>query len=343
LRNVNAHCARFAGQSRNIERINVRNVQAARPGPTCRGDMSVIDSEIASQPDVWARALDLTEQARPLFGRRGERVLALGCGTSAFVAQTFAALREAAGAGETDAAYASEAPVGRAYDRVIAFSRSGTTTEIVDALGAVRPRTTRIAVTGAPGTPVGAMVDGELLLDFASDAAVVQTRFPTTTLALVRAVYGPDLDGLADAAARALAAPLPVDPEQLAHIVFLGRGWTLGLAHEAALKLREAAHVTAESYPALDYRHGPIALAGPDSLVWAIGDVPPDLLADVAATGAHVFAPGGEPLAQIVLAQRLAVATARARGLDPDHPTHLTRSVILPPAEPDSVLQGSSR
>jgi glutamine---fructose-6-phosphate transaminase (isomerizing) len=325
--------------------------------------MSLIDTEIASQPDVWARAMGLTEQARPLFGPRGERVLALGCGTSAFVAQSFAALREAAGVGETDAAYASEAPTGRGYDRVIAFSRSGTTTEIVDALAAVRPRTTRVAVTGAAGTPVGALVDGELVLDFASDAAVVQTRFPTTTLALARAVFGApgpagdpaagdpaggdpaggDPAGLPAAAAHALAAPLPVDPERLAHVVFLGRGWTLGLAHEAALKLREAARVTAESYPALDYRHGPIALAGPDSLVWAIGDLPPDLLADVAATGARVFAPGGEPLAQLVLAQRLAVATARARGLDPDHPAHLTRSVILPPAEPDSILQGSAR
>jgi glutamine---fructose-6-phosphate transaminase (isomerizing) len=305
--------------------------------------MTVIDSEIASQPDVWARALGLAASARPLFGRRGERVLALGCGTSAFVAQSFAALREAAGAGDTDFAFASEAPIGRAYDRVIAFSRSGTTTEIVDALGAVRPRTTKVAVTGAAGTPVGAMVDGELVLDFASDAAVVQTRFPTTTLAVARAVYGPDADGLPGAAEAALSMQLPVDPQGIEHVVFLGRGWTLGLAHEAALKLREAARVTAESYPALDYRHGPIALAGPGSLVWAIGELPADLLSDVAGTGAQVYAPGGEPLAQLVVAQRLAVATARARGLDPEHPTHLTRSVILPPAEPDTVLQGSTR
>jgi fructoselysine-6-P-deglycase FrlB-like protein len=31
-----------------------------------------------------------------------------------------------------------------------------------------------------------------------------------------------------------------------------------------------------------------------------------------------------------VLAQRVAVALARARNLDPDHPHSLTRSVVLP-------------
>jgi glucosamine 6-phosphate synthetase-like amidotransferase/phosphosugar isomerase protein len=35
-------------------------------------------------------------------------------------------------------------------------------------------------------------------------------------------------------------------------------------------------------------------------------------------------------MATLVLVQRLAVALAVARGLDPDHPRNLTRSVVLP-------------
>ncbi len=62
-------------------------------------------------------------------------MLVIGCGTSAFMAMSFAALRERAGFGETDWAYGSEVPVGRRYDTVLALSRSGTTTEIVDAVG----------------------------------------------------------------------------------------------------------------------------------------------------------------------------------------------------------------
>ena len=61
---------------------------------------------------------------------------------------------------------------------------------------------------------------------------------------------------------RALAADLPIDVGAFDHFVFLGRGWTVGLANEAALKMREASGAWAESYPAMEYRHGPISVAG---------------------------------------------------------------------------------
>jgi glucosamine 6-phosphate synthetase-like amidotransferase/phosphosugar isomerase protein len=51
----------------------------------------------------------------------------------------------------------------------------------------------------------------------------------------------------------------------------------------------------------------------------------------VASTGAHVQTSDLDPLAQLVQVQRLAVAAAEARGLDPDHPRALTRSVVLAP------------
>ena len=70
--------------------------------------------------------------------------------------------------------------------------------------------------------------------------------------------------------------------------MFLGTGWTVGLAHEAALKIREAAQAWTESYPAMDYRHGPIAVAGPRSLVWMFGMPPPGLAEHVRRTGATV-------------------------------------------------------
>jgi fructoselysine-6-P-deglycase FrlB-like protein len=50
----------------------------------------------------------------------------------------------------------------------------------------------------------------------------------------------------------------------------------------------------------------------------------------VRATGATVLHPDPEPLASLVLAHRLAIALAHARGLDPDNPRNLTRSVVLP-------------
>ena len=81
----------------------------------------------------------------------------------------------------------------------------------------------------------------------------------------------------------------PSSPRAFDHFVFLGHGWTVGLAHEAALKMREAAQAHTESYPAMEYRHGPISLAGPGSLVWILGTPDPTIADDVRATGATVL------------------------------------------------------
>jgi fructoselysine-6-P-deglycase FrlB-like protein len=268
-----------------------------------------IHDEIASQPGCWRQAAALEVDGLPA---PGERVAVAGCGTSWFVAQAYAALREAAGHGETDAFAASEFPVGRRYDRLVAITRSGTTTEVLDLLERVAMPTVTISARTLP---------------FADEEAVVQTRFATSALALLRAGLGEGLGpAIADAEA-ALLAPLPDDARQF---TFLGTGWTVGLAHEAALKLREAAQAWAESYPAMEYRHGPIAVAGEDTLVWLLSEAPDGLMAEIAATGARVVEPSGDPLAELVRVHRLAVALAVRRGLDPESPRHLSRSVVLP-------------
>jgi glutamine---fructose-6-phosphate transaminase (isomerizing) len=294
--------------------------------------MNRTEQEIASQPEVWARALELTDAARAALAAPGERVLALGCGTSWFVAQSFAELRERAGLGETDAVCGSEYRPGRRYDRVVAFTRSGTTTEILDALRVLPAGPRRVVVTAVDGEAVDAFADERLLLDFADETSVVQTRFPTAVLALARAATGEPVAGLPDAARAALAAPLPAEPSHVRHTVFLGSGWTVGLANEAALKVREAAQAWSESYPAMDFRHGPVAVAGPHSLVFGFGALPAGLAGTIAGAGAHCYTSDLDPLAQLVLAQRFAVALAAHRGLDPDQPRLLTRSVILDPA-----------
>jgi glutamine---fructose-6-phosphate transaminase (isomerizing) len=294
--------------------------------------MDVTVQEIDSQPAVWQRAVttpELVEAARDALAAPGERVLAIGCGTSWFVAQSYAALRESAGLGETDAVCASEVTGARRYDRVIAFTRSGTTTEVLDALARVPAGTRRVAVSAVTAAPIVSACDASIVLTFADEASIVQTRFPTTVLALARTVLGEGTEHLPAAAQAALDAPLPADPAGIDHVVFLGSGWTVGLAHEAALKVREAAQGWSESYPAMDFRHGPMAVAGPRSLVWIFGDMPAGMVDTVVATGARLHHDTLDPLAGLVLAQRFATALAAHRGLDPDRPRLLTRSVIL--------------
>jgi fructoselysine-6-P-deglycase FrlB-like protein len=124
----------------------------------------------------------------------------------------------------------------------------------------------------------------------------------------------------------ATIAPELLDAEQIS---FLGRGWSYGLAREAALKVRETAAWWTESYPAMEYRHGPISVARPGRAVWSLGELPEGLAEQVAATGAHLEQPTLDPVAELVRVQRLGVALAGRLGRDVDNPQHLTRSVVL--------------
>jgi fructoselysine-6-P-deglycase FrlB-like protein len=288
--------------------------------------------EIESQPGVWRKAVGHSAVVSGQLPPRGARTLIIGCGTSAFVAQSMAWIRQARDQGDTDWAYASEIPPQRSYDHVVAVTRSGTTSEIVQALTtSPLSASTRIVVTAGPQLLASDMHDHVVDMSYADELSVVQTRFPTSLVLLWRLAMGEAAGGVVDDGERALAMPLPADPADFRHFVYLGRGWTLGLAHEAALKMRECAQAWAESHPALDYRHGPIAAADERTLVVSLGDVENDLLDDVRKTGATVIDPDLDPVARLVLCQRLAVGAGEAMRLDVDHPRNLTRSVILDP------------
>jgi fructoselysine-6-P-deglycase FrlB-like protein len=292
--------------------------------------MRAITTEIASQPALWRKAASVAPAVLGMLPAPGEPAAAIGCGTSHHIALAYAALREERNLGTTDAAIASELSPHRNYGRVVAISRSGTTTEVLRTLERLRGNIATVAVTAVPDSPVAASADDTIVLDFANEQSVVQTRFATTALALLRAHIGDGLEAAIADGEAALGRALPVEPTEFKQFVFLGQGWTVGLANEAALKLREAASAWTEAYPAMEYRHGPISVAGRGTLVWAIGSVDPSVLADAADTGATVVDERSDPMAELVLIQRMAVELAEARGLDPDHPKHLTRSVVLP-------------
>ncbi len=286
-----------------------------------------VDAEIASQPETWRAAADLAPTVAGALPRKGERVAVVGCGTSWFVAMAYAVLREQAGQGLTDAFAGSEYPRTREYDRVLAISRSGTTTEVIELLAALRETRTTL-ITAVADSPAAGVADETVALPFADEQSVVQTRFATSTLALLRAHLGEDVEQLAAQAEAALGIPVDdlLDADQCS---FVGRGWAVGLTYEAALKTREAAQFWSESYPAMDYRHGPIAIAQPGRLVWTLGAAPAGLAEEVAETGARFVDHDLDPMAGLIVAQRFAVGLAKARGLDPDNPRSLTRSVIL--------------
>jgi glucosamine--fructose-6-phosphate aminotransferase (isomerizing) len=144
---------------------------------------------------------------------------------------------------------------------------------------------------------------------------------------------------------RAAVAPLR-DAE---HLYVVARGLGFGVAQEAALKFKETCGLHAEAFSSAEVRHGPMALVGPAFPVLAFtqdDQTERGVEAAVAAfkrQGAPVIQVGGgaapgivrlpsiaghpavEPIGQIQSFYRLADDLARARGFDPDRPSHLAK------------------
>ncbi|QKJ18265.1 SIS domain-containing protein [Microbacterium hominis] len=288
----------------------------------------VTERELTSQPDIWAQAISLPAEEIGLLPRAGEKVILIGCGTSYYIGDSYAYLRNDAGIGRTRAAIPTELTWIDDDEHIVVISRSGTTADVIDLVERYRDTHRITAILGDLDTPLGTLCDRVVHLGFADETSIVQTRFATTVLATLRASIGRVPDTLVDDARTALELPLPTDPATVKQVVFLGHRFGVGLAHEAALKLRESAGAWTEAYPVWEYQHGPISCAGPGSLVWFLGDMPEVVAADVRSTGADVYSNDLDPQANLVIAHRLALAMARAAGRNPDTPPFLNRSVL---------------
>ncbi len=260
----------------------------------------------------------------------GANVVLVGCGSSLHMAEAYAALRRRTGAA-TIAVPSSEATMMtlRSADMVVAISRSGTTTETVVALERVAGKVRTLAITAGSGSPLAAAAEESIVLPQIDERSVVQTRSATCVFELLRATV--DEAGAAEAisaAEVALGASVP-DIAGVDHVVFLGSGFSIGLAGEAALKVLEMSQVVAEWYPAFEYRHGPLVAARPGTVVWWLSPVDRRLFDDLATAGVRQVEFAFDSAGSLVMAQRFAAALAIGRGLDPAAPSGLPRSIVL--------------
>jgi glucosamine--fructose-6-phosphate aminotransferase (isomerizing) len=132
----------------------------------------------------------------------------------------------------------------------------------------------------------------------------------------------------------------------------VGRGLGFAVALEAALKLKETCAIQAEAFSGAEIRHGPLALVehGYPLVIFALRGAEQaglvTLARDLRQRGARVIlaAPSGvadrdltlevgddptlDPILAIQTFYVLAARLAKARGLNPDEPPHLSKVTL---------------
>jgi fructoselysine-6-P-deglycase FrlB-like protein len=306
--------------------------------------MTSVETDIWSTPAVLRRVIDRVETNGAAIAALLDGPIAfLGCGTSYYVGVAMAGLYEYVRRAPAQALFPSDYVPRPDWTHVV-ISRTGKTTEVVDAMAAARRAGARLAlIVGDPGSPAEALADVVLPLEFAPEQGIIQTRFISAACMALRLIIGGDaagrgLDGLPDQVERSLATFDPGPLLDYERVVFLGHDWRYGLAQAAALNLQESALGTPAAYQTLDYRHGPIAGADPNTLIWSL-DAADDgaaagVLEDVRATGAAIRRLAEDPQVALVQAQVLALRLAERRGIDPGSPRHLSRTIVLPTSRP---------
>jgi len=299
--------------------------------------MTNVEADILSTPAILRRVVGRVGAAQ--IGLDGPTVF-LGCGSSNCVGIAMAALYEAARGLPAQAILPSDYAPRPAWTHV-AISRTGQTTELLEAMARAREAGARVLVlTGDPGSPAAALAGEVLPLEFAPEQGIIQTRFISAAVLALRLLIGGAAlppDDLPDRVERGLSAFDPSPLLGLARTVFLGRGWRHGLALGAALQQQETALGVPSAFQTLDYRHGPIACADERTLVWSF-DAPHDaasaaVLGDVRATGATVRQIDDDPQVALAQAQLLAVHLAQVQGINTEAPRNLSRAIVLPSGE----------
>jgi glutamine---fructose-6-phosphate transaminase (isomerizing) len=322
------------------------------------------EAEIREQPGVLTR-IAASDAAAQLVAAIGDRSpLFIGSGSSYFVAQLAMLAWHRAGR-QAAALAASEARLGDRAQRdrcIVAISQSGRTADVLAALDALAPART-IALTNDRASPLGARADVTIDALAGAERAVPASKSVTAMAALAlwsaARVAGEDariaeeltqsatgLRAWLDGAAPAQSAELAVLLEPVRSIVIVGSGFGVPVASEIALKIKEASYRHAEGMGAGEFRHGSTAMLDPRRGVVGILDVfgrtPVEAVLERARAGGAAALtlgagltgmPGSSPpamgrfapLGWIAGGQMLALALARAAGIDSDAPRGLRK------------------
>jgi glucosamine--fructose-6-phosphate aminotransferase (isomerizing) len=330
--------------------------------------------EIISQPSSWAAALEVLKSQRSAIvsvWRKGyTQVLFTGCGSTYYLALAAAALLQELTGIPARGLPASELWLyphvyyprnGRVL--LIAVSRSGETTETLRTCQAFKEGRygELLTLSCYPDMPLAKMGDLNLVLPSGQEQSVAQTRaFSTLYLACAGLAsfwsgLGVEVfNGLPEAGEKIIEAANSTvkalgEDSSLDRFYFLGSGPRYGLACEISLKMKEMSLSHSEPFHVPEFRHGPISMVTPGSLVVGLLSeanraVETAVLEDVRTLGGRTLTIGEgsadlnfnsglqeafRNVLYLPVGQMLAFARSLAKGLNPDCPNNLDTVVKL--------------
>jgi glucosamine--fructose-6-phosphate aminotransferase (isomerizing) len=244
----------------------------------------------------------------------------------------------------------------------LAISQSGRSDDLVEQMSVARAAgAITVALVNATDSPLAQASDVVLPMQAGPEISVAATKTFVASLAALLRLAGAwtgdqDMTASLDRLPERLKDATELDWSKAleafagaASLVTIGRGPTLAIAREAALKLKETSNLHAEAFSGAEFLHGPVALVDDDYPILMF--IPPDaaqqglrtLAGNLMTKGASLFvaepgeaAPGRLPalapdhpeadaICQIQSFYGLAVRLAQRRGIDVDRPRHLQK------------------
>ena len=283
---------------------------------------------------------------------RAGTIVITGCGTSYYIAQSLACACNAHGQRAIAVPGAEWARRPESYLAgpgdilVLGLSRSGTTTETVQAIQSSRAKGwPTFALSCVEGAEILLAADRGLYVPTDPREGIVMSVSASLMLLAGLRLAGITVPGEVITTARAALSQAAAQAAILkgrTHFVYLGAGANYGIATEGSLKLQEMSITYSQSFHPMEYRHGPISLIDDASLVVLIyspdtGAEEAKLAAEVQAKGARVIGFGGPGdlsipatgLAALPALQMLGELVALQKGINSESPRHLTKVVVL--------------
>lgn len=346
-----------------------------------------VTDTLAGRVDFLAARIRLPDlKLTPELARRLQKIVITACGTASYAGMVGKYLIERIARIPVEVMIASEFrysdPIIDDRTAVLAISQSGETADTLAAMEEGRRKGAVLwSIVNAIGSQAMRLADGYISMQVGPEIGVASTKAFTAPLIdqYMLAVLLADLRGtLSEDQRRSLVADLRLVPdlvgrtldreretEQLAVVLkdvrdclYLGRGISMPIAYEGALKLKEISYIHAEGYPAGEMKHGPIALIDENMPVVCLAPKDPwhekmiSQIQQAKARGGIVVAlatDGDEliptladhvlrvppapwmlsPAVTVIPLQMLAYHIATLRGLDVDQPRNLAKSVTV--------------